>query len=153
MLYCYTGKLIPLATSQTCQFSQGFLWLPSSCVAYSTQVRAAAKMSAESVDSPYNQLTLWVTLPLVLTSSEDIYCGISHLLHLSEWYGKIFHSQALFSLALALENKLACWWNILSYHTLTHIYIYNILYICDHLQENRAQRGVRKYWEKIDRFL
>ncbi len=25
--------------------------------------------------------------------------------------------------------------------------------ICDHLQENRAQRGVRKYREKIDRFL
>ncbi len=26
-------------------------------------------------------------------------------------------------------------------------------YICDRLQENRAQRGVRKYLEKIDRFL
>ncbi len=25
--------------------------------------------------------------------------------------------------------------------------------ICDRLQENRAQRGVRKYREKIDRFL
>ncbi len=25
--------------------------------------------------------------------------------------------------------------------------------ICDRLQENRAQRGVRKYQEKIDRFL
>ncbi len=25
--------------------------------------------------------------------------------------------------------------------------------ICDCLQENRAQRGVRKYREKIDRFL
>ncbi len=24
---------------------------------------------------------------------------------------------------------------------------------CDRLQENRAQRGVRKYREKIDRFL
>ncbi len=29
---------------------------------------------------------------------------------------------------------------------------YNI-YICDRLQENRAQCGVRKYREKIDRFL
>ncbi len=28
-----------------------------------------------------------------------------------------------------------------------------ILYICDRLQENRALRGVRKYREKIDRFL
>ncbi len=28
-----------------------------------------------------------------------------------------------------------------------------ILYICDRLWENRAQRGVRKYREKIDRFL
>ncbi len=28
-----------------------------------------------------------------------------------------------------------------------------LLIICDHLQENRAQRGVRKYQEKIDRFL
>ncbi len=27
------------------------------------------------------------------------------------------------------------------------------LYICDRLQENRAQRGVCKYQEKIDRFL
>ncbi len=26
-------------------------------------------------------------------------------------------------------------------------------YICDRLRENRAQRGVRKYREKIDRFL
>ncbi len=26
-------------------------------------------------------------------------------------------------------------------------------YICDSLQENRAQRGVREYREKIDRFL
>ncbi len=26
-------------------------------------------------------------------------------------------------------------------------------HICDRLQENRAQRGVRKYREKIDRFL
>ncbi len=25
--------------------------------------------------------------------------------------------------------------------------------ICDRLQENRAQRGVRKYREKVDRFL
>ncbi len=25
--------------------------------------------------------------------------------------------------------------------------------ICDRLQENRAQRGVRKYLEKIDQFL
>ncbi len=25
--------------------------------------------------------------------------------------------------------------------------------ICDHLQENRVQRGVRKYRERIDRFL
>ncbi len=25
--------------------------------------------------------------------------------------------------------------------------------ICDHLQENQAQRGVRKYREKIDQFL
>ncbi len=31
--------------------------------------------------------------------------------------------------------------------------IYIIYYICDRLQENRAQRGVRKYREKIDRFL
>ncbi len=32
------------------------------------------------------------------------------------------------------------------------IYIY--IYIsCDRLQENRAQRGMRKYREKIDRFL
>ncbi len=28
-----------------------------------------------------------------------------------------------------------------------------ICYICDRLRENRAQRGVRKYREKIDRFL
>ncbi len=27
------------------------------------------------------------------------------------------------------------------------------IYICDRLQENRAQCGVRKYLEKIDRFL
>ncbi len=27
------------------------------------------------------------------------------------------------------------------------------LYICDRLQENQAQRGVRKYQEKINRFL
>ncbi len=27
------------------------------------------------------------------------------------------------------------------------------IYICDRLQENQAQRGVRKYREKIDRFL
>ncbi len=27
------------------------------------------------------------------------------------------------------------------------------VYICDRLQKNRAQRGVRKYREKIDRFL
>ncbi len=27
------------------------------------------------------------------------------------------------------------------------------IYIYDHLQENEAQRGVRKYLEKIDRFL
>ncbi len=27
------------------------------------------------------------------------------------------------------------------------------VYICDRLQENRAQRGVRKYREKFDRFL
>ncbi len=34
------------------------------------------------------------------------------------------------------------------------IYIKRKLYnICDRLQENRAQRGVRKYREKIDRFL
>ncbi len=26
-------------------------------------------------------------------------------------------------------------------------------YICDRLRENRAQRGVRKYQEKIDQFL
>ncbi len=26
-------------------------------------------------------------------------------------------------------------------------------HICDRLQENRAERGVRKYREKIDRFL
>ncbi len=26
-------------------------------------------------------------------------------------------------------------------------------HICDRLRENRAQRGVRKYREKIDRFL
>ena len=25
--------------------------------------------------------------------------------------------------------------------------------ICDHLRENRAQRGARKHREKIDRFL
>ncbi len=31
--------------------------------------------------------------------------------------------------------------------------IYLYIYICDRLQENRAQRGVRKYREKIDRFL
>ncbi len=34
-----------------------------------------------------------------------------------------------------------------TYHPSIHIYI------CDRLQENRAQRGVRKYREKIDRFL
>ncbi len=42
-----------------------------------------------------------------------------------------------------------------------HVYIEESLelrllgfvYICDRLQENRAQRGVRKYQEKIDRFL
>ncbi len=28
-----------------------------------------------------------------------------------------------------------------------------VAYICDRLRENRAQRGVRKYREKIDRFL
>ncbi len=27
------------------------------------------------------------------------------------------------------------------------------IFICDRLQENRAQRGVRKYRETIDRFL
>ncbi len=27
------------------------------------------------------------------------------------------------------------------------------MFICDRLQENGAQRGVRKYREKIDRFL
>ncbi len=35
-------------------------------------------------------------------SSEDIQCEINHLLHLPERYGKIFHSQALFSLASGL---------------------------------------------------
>ncbi len=30
---------------------------------------------------------------------------------------------------------------------------YKMTYICDRLQENWAQRGVRKYREKIDRFL
>ncbi len=30
---------------------------------------------------------------------------------------------------------------------------YNADNICDRLQENWAQRGVRKYREKIDRFL
>ncbi len=34
------------------------------------------------------------------------------------------------------------------------LYIYIIIIIiCDRLQENRAQRGVRKNREKIDRFL
>ncbi len=37
---------------------------------------------------------------------------------------------------LILENKVGLYYNI-----------------CDCLQENRAQRGVRKYLEKIDRFL
>ncbi len=30
---------------------------------------------------------------------------------------------------------------------------YHVSIICDRLQENRAQRGVRKYREKIDQFL
>ncbi len=43
------------------------------------------------------------------------------LVQTSEWYGKIFHSQALFSLPLALENKLDC---SVKYFTISH---------CDHL--------------------
>ncbi len=31
--------------------------------------------------------------------------------------------------------------------------ISGVEYICDRLRENRAQRGVRKHQEKIDRFL
>ncbi len=31
--------------------------------------------------------------------------------------------------------------------------IHTYIYICDRLQENQAQRGVRKYREKIDQFL
>ncbi len=60
--------LVVIATSQTFQFSW-FLQQPSSTgsgVAYSNRV--AAKISAGGVGSPYNQLYLWVTLPLVLTT-------------------------------------------------------------------------------------
>ncbi len=36
-----------------------------------------------------------------------------------------------------------------------HVIVYNgsMVCICDRLRENRAQRGVRKYREKIDRFI
>ena len=73
-----TAKLITLvviATCQTCCFSS-FLQLPSSylpLVWLLDRVRAAAKISAESVGSPYNQLYS-VSYPSSSTnySSEDI---------------------------------------------------------------------------------
>ncbi len=65
-----------------------------------------------------------------------------------------FHSLTLW---LVITNKPAHE-IFLPYHTLTHVisicvYIYIYIYICDPLQENRAQCSVRKYREKIDRFL
>ncbi len=41
----------------------------------------------------------------------------------------------------------------MKYFTISYSDSYNKYYICDRLWENRAQRGVRKYREKIDRFL
>ncbi len=68
--------LVVIATGQTCCFSR-FLQLPSPCTA--TELgRAAAKISAGSVGSPYNQLYS-VSCPLVLLqhNSEDIWYRIT----------------------------------------------------------------------------
>ncbi len=49
-----------------------------------------------------------------------------------------------------------CWkYNPVSVSGMFNFFYYedNIYIICDRLQENRAQRGVRKYREKIDWFL
>ncbi len=52
---------------------------------------------------------------------------------------------------MCVQNKMLFSTNLLlSKHGTT---MNHQLYICDRLQENRAQRGVRKYREKIDRFL